>query len=354
MDSRQMPFLQQHHPMRLIGGLSLVLATSALALDDAERTRASAFFATYREAMAVNHRDVASEAIQSIITELPREASVLARRQIITESEKLADEFVAEVIKTLERHDSRMALRDPEVARLRAVIASLVSLQDKSELKERLAEEGWPAIEGLNAILLPDPRHRIESDATLIARRHAILFRLDLCDQLGTRAGLPRETEIRSRLDPEKYSRADLVAIASMRDRRVLADNKKLIADGSVPEAEAAGIEDANRIRMLAGLPALRIDPGLCAAARIHSRDMVEHGFFSHDSPVGGRESFSDRAAMYETRASAENIAQGQATAAEANRGWFLSPGHFRNFLGNHSRIGIGIHENHYTQLFGN
>lgn len=28
-------------------------------------------------------------------------------------------------------------------------------------------------------------------------------------------------------------------------------------------------------------------------------------------------------------------------------------PGHFRNLFGKHARIGLGTHENHYTQLFG-
>jgi uncharacterized protein YkwD len=333
--------------------LLLALAPSAFALDDEERARASSLFATYREAMAANHREVATEAIRSIISGLPREASVLARQQILAESEALATAFAEEVNKTLARHDIRMALRDPDVVRLRATITGLLAIRDDDELKKRLAEDGWPAMEKLTAILLPDPRRQIESDATLAARRDAISFRLDLCDSLGRHAGLPEETEIRSRLTPSASSRVDLMPLASLGDRRTLAANQKILATGEVPAAEAIGIEDANRIRVLAGLPALRIDPVLCMAARVHSQDMVERGFFDHQSPVEGRWSFSDRAAWAGTTASAENISQGQTSAAEANRGWFLSPGHFRNFMGNHARIGLGIHETHYTQLFG-
>lgn len=333
--------------------LLLALSPTVSALDDAQRAKASGLFATYREAMAANHRDVATEAIRSIISDLPQEASVLARRQILAEAETLATAFAAEVEKTLARHDLRMAQRDPEVVKLRATIVGLLAIRDEDELKKRLAEEGWPAIEKLQSILLPDPQRQIEADAALAARRSDILFRLDLCDQLGRHAGLPEETEIRSRLNPSKPARLDLMPLASFGDRRALAANQKILASEVVPEAEAIGCEDANRIRMLAGLSALKIDPALCLAARTHSQDMVEHGFFAHDSPVEGRETFDVRAEWAGTTASAENIAQGQATAAEANRGWFLSPGHFRNFLGTHTRIGLGIHETHYTQLFG-
>ena len=47
---------------------------------------------------------------------------------------------------------------------------------------------------------------------------------------------------------------------------------------------------DTNRARCQAGLAPLAADPGLLRATGIHARDMAERGFFSHDSPVTGRE----------------------------------------------------------------
>jgi len=80
---------------------------------------------------------------------------------------------------------------------------------------------------------------------------------------------------------------------------------------------------------------------------------MVEHGFFAHDSPLEGRETPWKRAAQEGTSASAENIAAGQATGEGAISAWWYSPGHHKNLLGGHARIGLGRHEETWTQLFG-
>lgn len=333
--------------------LVISLSPSAPALTDDQRTRASGLFADYRDGMSRNQRDAATAAIQGIIADLPTEASTLARRQILLEAEALTRGFIADVEALLARHDTRVAQRDPQVVKDRALIASILATRGDDAQKKRLAEEGWPAIERLQATLIPDPRKLIEADAALVARRDAILFRLDLCDTLAKRAGLPQDTAVRAKLDISAIGGAGLMGIATAKDRRVLADNREIAEAGTVPEVDVAGIEDANRLRMLAGLPALRTDPDLCKAALIHSKDMHEHNFFAHESPVKGRQKFTDRAREAGTTASGENIAMGQRDPIQANRGWFLSPGHFRNFFGNHARIGLGTHEGYYTQLFG-
>lgn len=135
----------------------------------------------------------------------------------------------------------------------------------------------------------------------------------------------------------------------STRDAKVLAANQQLPLDAE----EAAGVRELNDIRILVGLPALAIDVKLCAAARDHSADMVKLKFFSHTSPVPGKERFGQRAALAGTSASAENIAFGLATGAAAILGWWHSPGHHKNMMGDHVRVGLGRHERHWTQLFG-
>ncbi|MEZ6194966.1 MAG: CAP domain-containing protein [Planctomycetota bacterium] len=53
-----------------------------------------------------------------------------------------------------------------------------------------------------------------------------------------------------------------------------------------------------NAYRMMMGLPPVKIDEALVLAARGHSQEMKDLGYFAHDSPVPGRERPSDRAAL--------------------------------------------------------
>jgi hypothetical protein len=116
---------------------------------------------------------------------------------------------------------------------------------------------------------------------------------------------------------------------------------------------EYLGNRRLNLIRVRLGLQALRTDLGLTRACRDHSKDMVVHEFFSHTSPVSGKETPWRRAALEGGQASAENIATGQGSGHGAISAWWYSPGHHRNMLGNHSSQGLGRHRNHWTQLFG-
>lgn len=137
----------------------------------------------------------------------------------------------------------------------------------------------------------------------------------------------------------------------SGRDQKVLEANEALRAT-SDPE-EFAGVTALNRLRFLLGLPLLRIDPKLSAAARDHSTDMVTLGFFAHESPVAGKRTPGDRASRFGSSAGAENIAAGQETGAGAIKAWWYSPGHHKNLLGGHGRVGLGRHEQTWTQMFG-
>jgi len=147
----------------------------------------------------------------------------------------------------------------------------------------------------------------------------------------------------------------DLMALSGVateaRDKGVLADNQAL-APELLPE-EYKGLFELNRIRILAGIGALKIDAKLCLAGRDHSKDMVEHDFFSHTSPLPGKRSPGDRARLAGTSGGGENIAAGQETGGGAIRAWWYSPGHHRNMMGGYGRVGLGQHEDHWTQMFG-
>jgi len=135
------------------------------------------------------------------------------------------------------------------------------------------------------------------------------------------------------------------------RDKGILADNQAVV--GELRPEEYKGLFDLNRVRVLAGIGALKIDVKLCNAGRDHSKDMVEHDFFSHTSPIPGKRSVGDRARLAGTSGGAENIAAGQESGKGAIRAWWYSPGHHRNMMGGASRVGLGQHEDHWTQMFG-
>lgn len=82
-----------------------------------------------------------------------------------------------------------------------------------------------------------------------------------------------------------------------------------------------------------ASAPALRLNAQLHQAAQLHAADMARHGYFSHtgrdDSQAGQRAS----RVGYVWQRVGENLAAGQATAAEAVQGWLDSPGHCANLM---------------------
>jgi len=116
---------------------------------------------------------------------------------------------------------------------------------------------------------------------------------------------------------------------------------------------EVAAINETNRLRLLLGIGALAIDPKLETASRSHSKDMVEKKFFDHTSPIPGRETPWKRAAQAGTSASTENIYAGSKRGEDAIKTWWYSPGHHENMMSPARRVGVGRHEDHFTQMFG-
>ena len=78
-----------------------------------------------------------------------------------------------------------------------------------------------------------------------------------------------------------------VTASEPVRDARILAQNAVLAR--ALDSQAVVGMQLLNRMRMECGSRPLLIDPKLCEAARGHSKDMRELGFFSHVSPVPGK-----------------------------------------------------------------
>jgi len=117
----------------------------------------------------------------------------------------------------------------------------------------------------------------------------------------------------------------------------------------------AAVVDLTNDARERAGCAPLRSDPRITAAALAHSEDMARNDYFAHDSQDG--RGFDDRlrAAGYPAPG-AENIAQGQRTAAAVVQAWLDSPGHRRNIEDcSLTTIGVGLagSDFYWTQDFG-
>jgi uncharacterized protein YkwD len=115
-----------------------------------------------------------------------------------------------------------------------------------------------------------------------------------------------------------------------------------------------------NAQRKAHGCGALRIDNRLVQAARAHSTDMVQQGYFSHTGSNGSDFVAREINAGYPKKGpSAENIAWGYRTPQDVVIGWMNSPGHRANILNCGSvAVGVGLAYTsggsaYWTQDFG-
>lgn len=98
-----------------------------------------------------------------------------------------------------------------------------------------------------------------------------------------------------------------------------------------------------NQERAKAGLKALQMDSNLVKLARMKARDMIDKGYFSHNSPTYG--SPFEMMKTYGIRYSyaGENLA-GAPSVSSAHTNLMNSPGHRANILNrNYSKVGIGV-----------
>lgn len=222
-------------------------------------------------------------------------------------------------------------------------------------MKPLLTTVSMPAVEALRKLLAPNPAQVIEAGGEKLQAQRKLVFAVaKLRDAAHNAVMFVAPLDSIGPLAAAEKTAAEGVSGFERSDLKILALNRKLAKDKKVPDAEVRGIEECNELRMLVGLCAVLLDPKLCDAARDHSKDMAEKGFFAHESPVPGKKTPWDRAKNFGTSASGENIYMGSAEPHDANMGWFYSPGHHKNMFspGQH-RIGMGCTGNHWTQMFG-
>lgn len=104
----------------------------------------------------------------------------------------------------------------------------------------------------------------------------------------------------------------------------------------------------------------LRMNKELRLAARLHSKDMADQNYFSHDS-LDGRSPWQRMGeAGYQGSPVGENIAAGSNSAEGTFSQWVNSDGHCRNMMsaqaseiGIGHAVGAGQYGNYWTQTFG-
>jgi uncharacterized protein YkwD len=108
------------------------------------------------------------------------------------------------------------------------------------------------------------------------------------------------------------------------------------------PDSEQQLLTMLNSVRVGHGLPPLRMDRSLQAAARAHSREMVTTGYIGHGSRNG--ESALERLSHVVLRGLVGENVTFAVSCAAANRALVSSKGHLANILEpRFHRVGIGI-----------
>lgn len=117
-----------------------------------------------------------------------------------------------------------------------------------------------------------------------------------------------------------------------------------------------------NQERQRLGLFPLTSDPTLEKAAYFKGQDMLEKGYFSHNSPSGVNPWYWFKAAGYSYRYAGENLAIGFVDSQELFNAWDNSSSHRENLLNpNYKEIGIAVLRGNFdgaetyvvVQLFG-
>jgi len=126
----------------------------------------------------------------------------------------------------------------------------------------------------------------------------------------------------------------------------------------SVKALENEVIRLVNEERAKRGLAALTANWELGRVARYKSQDMIDKGYFSHDSPTYGTPFRMMENFGIKFTAAGENIAYGQRTPQEVMNAWMNSPGHRNNILSSsYTQIGVGLAKTkngvcYWTQMF--
>ncbi|HOM18617.1 MAG TPA: CAP domain-containing protein, partial [Thermoguttaceae bacterium] len=307
--------------------------------------------------LARGDKEKKKEAVRQAIQHSPAAAAAMLEaisRELSPQIERYRNQFFKQAQGMATKQVAKADLQ--EIQALRQKVLSLSKRPDFS--KELIEREADPAMKRLEEIFVLDRQKVLEAFPNLQKERERLRELGELWEQCATVVweSTPPEAEKPAQkpsfdqyLEGEEALAAGLAAPMDPKNREILAMNSRLASQLDPEEARA--VLALNLTRNLLGLSAVLIDLKLCEAARDHSQDMQKHNFFAHESPVPGKKTPWDRAKRFGTTASAENIAAGYQDGRAVNLGWFHSPGHHRNMLGNHRRVGMGRAGGYFTEM---
>lgn len=280
-------------------------------------------------------------------------------RALIAEDRAALESFAGDEVRRRVLEDARRAVRQTR-------LQVLVIVQDEgrygnqgcSEEDRAIVEEGIATIVALES----DPyRWWFEKDekradlrgryaeAVALAERTQALSAEETARAKrlleGLKANLP-PSEILGDPDLDRFSRYD--------KQQVRPWNEKHEVD--LDESSREVVRLVNEYRRWMGLRPLRIEPRLVKAAKAHSQEMEDLGYFSHTSPTAKEKTPADRARNqgFESHIVGENIAQGENTPREIVEAWQRSPGHHQALLdGRFSTLGCARVGESWTLMFG-
>ncbi len=121
-------------------------------------------------------------------------------------------------------------------------------------------------------------------------------------------------------------------------------------------------VELTNKDRSNSSLPTLTVSEALTLAAQLKADDMVQNGYFAHNSPDGKTPWFWILKSGYKFVYAGENLAVNFTESEQVETAWMGSPTHRANILNNnYSEVGIAVREGTYegktatfvVQMFG-
>ncbi len=253
----------------------------------------------------------------------------------------------------------RGGVSDTEIAKIQADFSLLH--KDPGLTRDRITKEGDPAIARLEELLAMDRKTVFANAPHLVAARNELLGMSAMAAQ-AARQLTKSDRKLADRLPPTSLLDTELAETEELavlmvtpmtpEAQDVMFDNMTVAKELDPEEASAILMLNLRRIRV--GIQPLAIDLKLGDSGRDHSKDMRTLGFFAHESPVSGKRTPWDRARLFGTSASGENIFMGRSDHRSAIMAWWYSPGHFKNMMNpGFRRIGLGRVESHWTQLFG-
>lgn len=223
-------------------------------------------------------------------------------------------------------------------------IQSLISEAEKvfANVNKDSTSKSWSHMNSIKEFILPQAAEILKANPSLEANRFAL-------QEMSKIVNFFKDGENLQLTDFENFTISRSITFADSSARKIMLENesKNVLLDIKL------GIRDLNVMRLVFGKNALFTDVKLSECSVDHSKDMHEKNFFAHESPVAGKKTPWDRARNFSTSASGENIHKGSRQSYGANKGWYLSPGHFSNMFNNHIRIGLGSYERNWTQMFG-